>query len=376
VSERRHVLMLWGDFTFVQDWARAASRSVDVTLAVQASVRRSRAGGRSGTAVARIPVVPIARTHLRPSRLMQPVNAAYEARQIGRALERLEAAGRRVDCLHTHFFNNAVGAVLAARRQGIPIVHTEHSSSLVASRTSPSASRMLLEVVAGSSAVFAVSDPLRRAMVALGVQTEIQVLPNPVDVSAIAARPIEARYPPAAGVLRIVTVGWLVDGKRHEDLIRMVYKIRESWPRVELHVIGDGLLEGRLRQLANQLDLADQVVFHGRLPRDGVLDVFARSHIYAHASELETYGVALVEAWASGLPVVTYDCGGVSAMAETLQGEVVGTRSPDALAAAAVRVAAGISLERREAVRQAATQHFDVRIVERTVAETYARVMR
>jgi glycosyltransferase involved in cell wall biosynthesis len=372
-TRRLHVLMLWGEFTFVQDWAHAASRSADVTLAFQKSPLGKHQRER-GPGAERFARVEIARLHLRPSRALRPVSRSFEVFQIERLLRTLEAEGRAVDCIHTHFFNNADAAVVAGRRHGIPVVHTEHSSSLVGSGISPSASRLLREVTTGSAAVFAVSEPLREAMCALGVGRDIEVLANPVDVNSIASRQVTAPYPPIGGRLRLVSAGWLIPRKRHEDLIRMMALLRAEWPHAELHIIGDGLLEAHLHQVAHELDLADQVVFHGRLTRDAVLEVFADSHVYVHASSSETYGVTLVEAWASGLPVVTYRCGGVSSMADGLHGEAVGTRSPAALAAAVERVAAHLSLGRRQAVRQAAMQQFDVGVIERRLAETYARV--
>jgi glycosyltransferase involved in cell wall biosynthesis len=370
---RPHVLMLWGDFTFVQDWALAASRSADVTLALEAPPRQAL---RSIVPTAKrtgIATVPIGRLHLRPSRIFGPSNVAFEARQIVRTARALQAEGRKVDCLHTHFFSNALGPLAAARRLRVPVIHTEHSSALVSRELSPRAAKGLRLVAAHSAVLFAVSDDLASAVRRYGVSREPVVLPNPVDLEMFSRTPIgmadHQRCP-----RRLVTAGWLIPRKNHEIIVEALAVIADDLD-VVLDVIGDGVLEDALRDRAASLGLSERIRFLGRLDRRRVAEVFGKADAYVHASQAETFGVTLVEAWASGLPVVTFDCGGVSAIANDFGGEVVSERTPEAMAEALRRVLARASNSQRQAIREHAVARFSTHHAESVLASAYRQAV-
>lgn len=371
--ERPHVLMLWGDFTFVQDWALAASRSVDVTLALEAPPRQSLRPIVPTAKGAGIATVPIGRLHLRPSRIFGPLSVAFEARQIVRTARAFKAEGKEIDCLHTHFFSNALGPLVAARRLGVPVIHTEHSSALVSRGLSARAAKSLKLVAAQSSVLFAVSDELASALRRYGASREPVVLQNPVDLGLFSCTPI-GMTDRQGSPRRLVTAGWLIPRKAHETLIEALAVIGDDLD-VVLDVIGDGVLEDVLRHRAASLGLSEQVRFLGRLDRRRVAEVFGRADVYVHASQAETFGVALVEAWASGLPVVTFDCGGVSALANDLGGEVVSQRTPAAMAEALRRVLARVSNSQRHAIRERALVRFSKQHAESVLAEAYRQAV-
>jgi D-inositol-3-phosphate glycosyltransferase len=372
-GRRPHVLMLWGDFTFVQDWALAASRSVDVTLGFQAppgrAVRRLVATA-SDTGIA---TVPIGRLHLRPSRALRLLNVAFEATQIRRTVRALEAEGRPVDCIHTHFFNNALGALAAARRLRLPVIHTEHSSALVSKGLSPQAVGSLRTVANQAAVVFAVSDELAAAMGRHGVSRRPVVLPNPVDVRLFADTPAHWQERPRSP-MRLVTAGWLIARKGHETIIDALALLEDELD-VVLDVVGDGVLDEALRRRAASLGLSDRVLFLGRLDRRCVAEVFARADVYVHGSQAETFGVTLVEAWASGLPVVTFDCGGVSEFADEFGGEVVRQRTPEALSQALRRVLGRVSVSQRRATQERALARFGPEHAEQVLADAYREAL-
>lgn len=77
-----------------------------------------------------------------------------------------------------------------------------------------------------------------------------------------------------------------------------------------LHVGGDGSLFEHYKQLSQQLGVYEKCEFYGAISHEKVLDFMAKLHFFVSASRSETFGVAMVEAMACGLPVVATDSGG------------------------------------------------------------------
>lgn len=351
-----HVAMLAGHHTFVQDWARAAAATgAKVTL-----IDQSEQAGRSPKSELASGVTrrAVPRRSLRPSRYLGRLNDRLARVALERALDELAEEGIPVTHLHTHFYAGSSAAVRVAQSRRMPLVHTEHSSAIRAGTVSRPGIRILERICATARTVFVVGEELETALRAYGVERELLIASNPVDIAVFQTEPPgDGLYPPVDGRWRFVTVGWLLPGKDHATLLRAFHLVRETYPDCHLTLIGDGRLEAGLRGLALELGIADGVSFSGRLNRQQIAAVHGASHCYVHTSRSETFGVALVEAWAAGLPVVTFDCGGVARHAAELGGALVEVRSPEALAdamrAQIERASAGRRLEtaRRAAIR-------------------------
>jgi L-malate glycosyltransferase len=369
VSTRPHVVMLGGHLTFVQDWAAAAAGPADVTLlhSQKASLEDMRSIGAAGGYA----TAGLRHVGLRPGRSLRPVNDVLNARALRQVISSIAKRNRAVSHLHTHFYAGSHVATRVARALGIKLVHTEHSSAILTGRISAPGRAILHEVCDEASTVFAVSPQLADAMRELGIDREIVVVPNPVDTAVFSEQPVRAHYPPAEGRWEFSTIGWLVPRKNHATVIRAFALVRGRLPGSGLTIIGEGALQQDLVRLAGSLGVEPHVRFLGRCSRPQIADVLAGSHVYVHASEAETFGVALVEAWASGLPVVTVDCGGVSPLADTIGGEAVPGLDPERLATAMLAAVDGASLEERARIRIRSLRHFDRRSVVEQLRAAY-----
>jgi phosphatidylinositol alpha-1,6-mannosyltransferase len=134
-------------------------------------------------------------------------------------------------------------------------------------------------------------------------------------------------------------VSRLVARKGQDALIRALPRVRSQVPGARLLLVGSGPYADRLRRLAVDAGVAEHVVFTGAVPaaelpaHHAVGDVFALPcRTRGGGLDVEGLGIVLLEAAASGLPVVAGDSGGAP---ETVQdgrtGHVVGGRDLDAL---------------------------------------------
>jgi teichuronic acid biosynthesis glycosyltransferase TuaC len=102
----------------------------------------------------------------------------------------------------------------------------------------------------------------------------------------------------------LVSVGHLVARKRHGDVLRALWLLRESHPDVAYDVIGDGPERAALERLANELELDGRVRFHGQLPPAEARTAAQTAGVFVLPSVDEAFGVAYVEAMAGAVPAI------------------------------------------------------------------------
>ena len=108
------------------------------------------------------------------------------------------------------------------------------------------------------------------------------------------------------GPVRLITVANLLPAKRQRELLEVLARIDADW---EWHLAGEAGLdpdyaEG-LRERIGQLGLAHRVVWHGSLPPDELARQMASMDLFVSSSAFESYGMALAEAAAVGLTILT-----------------------------------------------------------------------
>lgn len=108
--------------------------------------------------------------------------------------------------------------------------------------------------------------------------------------------------------IKLISVGNLTENKGHSFLIDVVYQLKIQGYTVSLMILGYGPLKDNLQNQINSLGLSDSVFLKGNV--SNVNEYFSESDIYLHAAHKEGFGLVLVEAMASELPVITTDGGG------------------------------------------------------------------
>ncbi|MFF1360591.1 glycosyltransferase [Streptomyces sp. NPDC058297] len=271
-------------------------------------------------------------------------------------LTRLVREGR-YDLVHTHLYRACVYGRFAARLAGVrAVVATEHSLGEHAMEGRPLSAGVRALYLAGERvgrATLAVSPSVAERLAQWGVpRHRIHVVPNGIDVDRFAHDPaLRDTTRHVLGLHRddfvIGGVGRLVPGKRFDVVVRALARLPDY---VRLLLVGDGPEEERLRRLAQELGVARRVVFAGERPyaspsgRAGDPDLPAlmgAMDLLASPSDDEAFGLAVVEALASGLPVLYVSCPAVEDLPPQLEAAAVRVSGdPESFAQQALRIVA------------------------------------
>jgi teichuronic acid biosynthesis glycosyltransferase TuaC len=217
---------------------------------------------------------------------------AWAAPSLALALRNLRA-GFPFDLVHAHYAAPAGDAVRRARI-GVPMVVSVHGGDVLSVVRRTGGRAAVTEALGAARLVLANSGGTKRRAQELGA-TDTRVVHLGTDV------PPERSREPATPA--IASVGHLVARKRHTDVLRALWLLRDSHPAVEWVVVGDGPERGALESLARELGLGERVRFTGPLPHaDAVAQ--ARRGIFVLPSVDEAFGVAYVEAMAGGVPAI------------------------------------------------------------------------
>jgi glycosyltransferase involved in cell wall biosynthesis len=145
------------------------------------------------------------------------------------------------------------------------------------------------------------------------------VLPNGVDVARFAPTPKEeARNDlelDTSGKF-IVGVGGFLPFKGQDDLIRAFARVHESIPDSKLILLGDGPKAKELKRVARDVDVRDDVQFEGWVPFEKIPLYLSASDLFVHPSTSEGFPNVVLEAMASGLPVVMSNVVGLNSVFE------------------------------------------------------------
>lgn len=141
------------------------------------------------------------------------------------------------------------------------------------------------------------------------------------------------RHLAGAGKRRIIIVGRQEATKGTDILVRALAQLTPHVPDLHLDVVGEGSHLPATRKLAESLGISDRVEFHGRVRHEAVLALLARADLFCLPSAGEGFSKAILEALASGLPVVVARAATIPSLIQGA-GVVVEDRNPSAFAGA------------------------------------------
>ena len=180
----------------------------------------------------------------------------------------------------------------------------------------------------------AASQAIKKNFESVGVD-KVEVIPNGIDLKRFE----NLQRKPHSGFV-VMTIARLEKVKGVEYLIRALATpaLRRS-AGIRLSVIGDGSERKNLERLVAKLGLTEKVKFLGEVPNQKIPEHLAGADCFVLPSLKEGFGIAVLEAWAAGLPVIGSNVGGIKELIEDGKtGILVEPGDPEAIAKAILKI--------------------------------------
>jgi N-acetyl-alpha-D-glucosaminyl L-malate synthase BshA len=226
------------------------------------------------------------------------------------------AQAYNLDLLHVHYaIPHSISAMLArqmtAASRRLPFVTTLHGTDITLVGIDPSYFAITKFSIEQSDGVTSISEDLRRQTVEVfGVTNEVRVIYNFVNCSTYAPDPerkgIEEFAP--NGEKLLIHLSNFRPVKRVNDCIRILAEVRKHTD-ARLLMVGDGPDRGPAQHLAAQLGVQKHVSFLGK--QNHVERLIRLAHVLLMPSEMESFGLAALEAMSCGVPPIGTRVGGV-----------------------------------------------------------------
>ncbi|MCO6149119.1 N-acetyl-alpha-D-glucosaminyl L-malate synthase BshA [Flavobacterium sp. NRK1] len=224
----------------------------------------------------------------------------------------------KIELLHVHYaIPHAYAGYMAKKmlkEQGIkiPMVTTLHGTDITLVGNHPFYKPAVSFSINHSDIVTSVSQDLKDATYRLfDIKREIEVIPNfiEIDKNRIDENSECHRSLMATETQKIVThISNFRKVKRIPDVIRIFNEIQKVMP-AKLMMVGDGPEKEPAEKLCVELGISDKVIFFGN--SNEISKILCFSDLFLLPSETESFGLAALEAMASGVPVISSNTGGL-----------------------------------------------------------------
>jgi N-acetyl-alpha-D-glucosaminyl L-malate synthase BshA len=226
------------------------------------------------------------------------------------------ARAEKLDLLHVHYaIPHSISAILAREsikeKRYVPVITTLHGTDITLVGADRSYLPITRYALQQSDGVTAVSKFLKKATIETFDYDDIEVIPNficPNHYRRTPDAPLHDELAPNGEKL-LVHVSNFRSVKRPADCIDIVAKAREAGENVRLVMVGDGPERSAAAYRAEQQGMNGNVVFVGK--QANISDYLGVADIFLLPSELESFGLAALEAQACELPVIATRIGGI-----------------------------------------------------------------
>lgn len=222
-----------------------------------------------------------------------------------------------VDLLHVHYAIPHASAafmakqILAEEKIHLPFITTLHGTDITLVGRDKTYAPVVTFSINKSDAITAVSDNLRKETLEnFDIKKDISVIHNFVDINRFSVKPLDAFKKAIApnGEKVILHASNFRKVKRIADVIYTFNKIKKSIPS-KLLLVGDGPERHMAEELCRELGIFEETRFVGK--QQDMEDIYAISDLFLLPSEYESFGLAALEAMATGTPVVATNAGGI-----------------------------------------------------------------
>jgi glycosyltransferase involved in cell wall biosynthesis len=277
---------------------------------------------------------------------------------------------KKIDIIHCHLSYPAgfLGTIIQ-RREKIPCVLTEHTWIKKYFR-SIIHKICVLYTLKHCSCIVAVSralgDDINRYS-----KRQVHVIPNVIDMNKFSL-PSPVRVDKK---LNIGILGGMGNYRKGVDiLIKAVSLLKDM--EMTVHIGGDGKFLGNFRQMANELEVDGKCLFYGEIKPENVQEFYSKLDFYILPSRDETFGVVVIEAMASGLPVIATRCGGPEEIITKETGILIEKENPLELAQAIRSLAGNLGSYNRNDIRNYVLEKYSQDCFIESLSELYQELLR
>lgn len=173
-------------------------------------------------------------------------------------------------------------------------------------------------IVKSADYIQVISSYLKDFASKMGAKSEIEVVPNGVDIKKFSHVYLESELVKIRSSLNIgsntkiiVTASRLVHKNAVDVLIKAINKLVDGGEDIVCLIAGHGGKQEELKNLAKDLGISEKIKFLGNVGHEDLPKYFAISDVFVRASRSEGLGSAFLEAMAAGLPVIATEVGGI-----------------------------------------------------------------
>lgn len=211
-------------------------------------------------------------------------------------------------------------------------------------------------------------------------ESQVYILHNAIDLAPyIKLAQERPKNPRIDGEINVFYLGYLGQAKGSFDLIKAAQRINCENIKVSFNMVGDELRPGELDRLRQEITNAKQnetVRLHPSVMGAKKLDCFRNADLFVFPSYTEGLPMAIIEAMASGLPIVATNVGGIPDLVQDgVNGILVEPGFPERLAAALLQLITNIELRQcmRKKSAQMAEERYDIEQHVLKLVEIYAK---
>lgn len=271
------------------------------------------------------------------------------------------------DVVHVHYpsiFPYVIVDFLQQR--GVKIVSTEHWTKVFDKSLDEESLHNLTEFTEKGDAICCVGTPLKNSIIELThTEKKVYIVPNIVGESF---KPAEKHH---KGFL-FVTAGRLVPVKQYDKIVSAFLNVFSGNEDVTLSMAGEGKEREKIQKIIEERDSKHQVHMLGEISREQMVELISTCDVLIVFSELETFCVPVIEAWACGKPVITTTTTVFAENPDSRLGIMVDWENQNSLENALQYLYEHYTEYDPEWISRYAQEHFSEDVVRRKLLELYS----
>ena len=230
--------------------------------------------------------------------------------------------------------------------------------------------RKIVKIANNAELIMPVSLDLQRCMEGHGIHNRFKVIYNLVNTDIF-----KLGAPHTSGKKQILHISTLRDeAKNFSGILRVIERIRQQRDDFELHVIHD-YDAPEFKTFVKERHLEDCVIFHGKKTSAEVAEAYQNADFFVLFSNFENLPCVIVEAFASGVPVLSTSVGGIAEILSPERGILLPQGDEDALLQGMIQMLDHSSEYDHQAIRDYAIKTFAAQNIGQQIYEEYKKTI-